>query len=106
MDLRLTSSVVPAHPTTNRRRPNQFTGTTFRGEWLAIIGPLVVTLLEPLCNKTGIRRAVRWVFREGGQPPLHGKPPEPRLFILVLDLGALASGRTMLHHGFTIRIDA
>src|SRR3954447_22958697 len=52
MRLRLTLSLVLAHPTASTRRPIQFTVTILPGERLAINGlAFTATSLRPLCNK-------------------------------------------------------
>src|SRR3954464_4281045 len=57
MDLRLTSSLVPAHPTTNTRRANQFTATSLPGRVArddrALGGDLVKTALQQRPESAG-----------------------------------------------------
>jgi hypothetical protein len=85
MDLRLTSSLVPLIRQPTRDDQISLPQLASRGEWLAMIGPLVATSLKPRCNKDRnppggalLVFRVRRIRRDG-------KLPEPRPVSLALD---------------------
>ena len=101
MHLRLTSSLVPAHPTTSTRRANQFTATSLPGRVLAIIGLALGGDLakKPLCNRPeSTARCALGTPRKADTPPwqaFRAETVQPRL-----RPRAAASVAPRSHHGF------
>src|SRR5207342_1084197 len=107
MHLRLTSSLVPAHPTTSTRQPNQFTANPPGTSASRPSGsPLAATSLRPLCNKDRNPPGGALLVFRVRRIRRNGKLPEPRPFILVLDLAHPHRSHHGLITDFNIRIDA